>query len=95
MEFKIPLRNRNKEIIDYTIVSEIDYEHLNKFSIFLSTSKYIEVSWSNATNKWVSAILYNKKPIYLGYFDDEIIAARDRYISTLIYFGENSKLNFL
>lgn len=31
MEFKLPLRNRNKEIIDYTYVSEEDYNFLNKF----------------------------------------------------------------
>lgn len=30
-DYKIPLRNKNKEIIDYTFVSKEDYEILNKF----------------------------------------------------------------
>jgi hypothetical protein len=29
-EYKIPLRNRNKEIVDYTYVSEEDYENVDK-----------------------------------------------------------------
>ena len=31
MEFKIPLRNQKKEIVGYTLVSKIDYEHLTKY----------------------------------------------------------------
>jgi hypothetical protein len=31
MEYKILLRNKNKEIINYVIVSEEDYKHLNEF----------------------------------------------------------------
>jgi hypothetical protein len=42
MEFKIPLRNRNKEIIDYSIVSEIDYLYLNEFKwCKRNTGKYV------------------------------------------------------
>lgn len=35
-EFKIPLRNNNKEIIDWTIVSEEDYELLNQYKWYKS-----------------------------------------------------------
>ena len=31
-EYKIPLRNKNKEIIDYTYVSEEDFENVSKYS---------------------------------------------------------------
>lgn len=31
MEYKIPLRNKDKEIVDYCLVSEEDFEHLNQF----------------------------------------------------------------
>jgi len=31
MEYKIPLRNRKKEIVDYCLVSEEDYDELNKY----------------------------------------------------------------
>jgi hypothetical protein len=40
MEFKLPLRSRNKEIIDYTYVSEEDYEILNKFK-WCKSNNYI------------------------------------------------------
>ncbi len=41
MDFKIPLRNLKKEIIDYAIVSEIDYEHLNSFKWCKKESNYV------------------------------------------------------
>jgi hypothetical protein len=31
MEYKIPLRNKDKKIIDYCLVSQEDFEHLNQF----------------------------------------------------------------
>jgi len=38
-------------------------------------SKYIGVSWSKASNKWLSRILINGKPKFLGSFIDELDAA--------------------
>jgi hypothetical protein len=35
-EYKIPLKNRKKEIIDYAIVSKEDYETLNQFKWYKS-----------------------------------------------------------
>lgn len=32
-KYKIPLRNKNKEIIDYTYVSEEDFENVDKHII--------------------------------------------------------------
>ncbi len=37
--YKIPLRNKNKEIIDYILVSEEDYEKVNKIKWHISLSK--------------------------------------------------------
>lgn len=39
-----------------------------------STSKYVGVSWCNTKNKWRSRIHYNKKMVFIGYFDNEIDA---------------------
>lgn len=51
-----------------------------------TTSKYIGVSYDNNSNKWKSAINYNKKGLYLGIFENEIDAAKiyDVY-ATFIY----------
>lgn len=38
------------------------------------SSKYIGVSWNKNTMKWKSQILFNKKPVFLGYFKNEIDA---------------------
>ncbi len=40
------------------------------------TSKYTGVSWSKRENKWESCIYYNGSKRFLGYFEDEIIAAK-------------------
>ena len=40
-DYKIPLRNKNKEIIDHTIVSKEDFEILNKFRWYKNIDGYI------------------------------------------------------
>lgn len=40
MIYKLPLRNKNKEIIDYCLVSKEDYELLNKFK-FYKNNNYV------------------------------------------------------
>ena len=54
---------------------------MNKTSSLSSTSQYIGVSWCNTNNKWRSNILYDKKFLHLGLFDNEIIAAKVRDIA--------------
>lgn len=39
------------------------------------TSKFAGVSWNMGANKWASFICINRKTKYLGYFEDENIAA--------------------
>ena len=41
LEFKIPLRNKNRNIIAYTIVSEEDYDYLNQFKWYNDVSNYV------------------------------------------------------
>lgn len=41
-----------------------------------STSKYIGVSLRKSANKWCAAIRINKKSVHLGYFDNELDAAK-------------------
>lgn len=40
-DYKIPLRNKQKEIIDYTYVSKEDYEILNKFKWYKTNDGYV------------------------------------------------------
>jgi hypothetical protein len=42
MEFKLPLRNKKQEIVDYTFVSEEDYEFLNKFKWSKTNAGYAQ-----------------------------------------------------
>lgn len=48
MEYKIPLRNKDKEIVDYCLVSQEDFEHLNQFKW---CKKYDEYVIGNINNK--------------------------------------------
>lgn len=60
----------------------------------VTSSMFIGVSWNIANQKWVAYVTVSKKTILLGYFDDELTAAktRDSYIKErgLLHF----KMNF-
>jgi hypothetical protein len=68
--------------------------NMNRKSVKNTTSKYIGVSFDKKTNKWKATIRIDCKYIFLGYFDDEIEAAKSRDIATKQYYGENGNLNF-
>jgi hypothetical protein len=57
-------------------------------------SQYKGVCWHKNHNKWMSRITINKKVIYLGYFQDEIEAAKAYDEAAKIYFGEFALMNF-
>jgi len=59
-----------------------------------SSSKYKGVSWVKRENKWQALIRYKGKRIFLGYFDDEIEAAKAYDEAAKKYYGEFAKLNF-
>ena len=48
-EYKIPLRNIKGDIIDYTIVSPEDYEHLNQYKWY-KTLGYVKKHFNNNNN---------------------------------------------
>lgn len=65
------------------------------------SSKYKGVSWHKREGKWCARIAagellpngYHKR-IWLGYFEDEIEAAKAYDRAAIKYFGEFAKLNF-
>jgi len=58
------------------------------------TSKYKGVHWSKSNNKWVTAITFREKYLYLGSFNDQIDAAKAYDKKAAELFGEFAYLNF-
>jgi hypothetical protein len=58
------------------------------------SSKYIGVSWKQWTKKWAVIIGHKRKYIIVGYFKDEIQAAKAYDKAAKKYHGEFATLNF-
>lgn len=58
------------------------------------TSTYIGVCLHKKTGLFKASVSINKKPFSLGYFKDEIDAAKARDASAKIHYGEFANLNF-
>jgi hypothetical protein len=58
------------------------------------SSKYIGTYWNIEKQKWKAGITVNEKQIFLGYFNDQVTAAKARDRATKKYFGKIGKLNF-
>jgi hypothetical protein len=58
------------------------------------SSKYKGVSWFKRVSKWIVHIKAEKKLIYLGYFEDEIEAAKVYDQAAIKYHKKFAKLNF-
>ncbi len=56
-------------------------------------SKYLGVCWHKQKNKWCAMIQKDYKNIHIGYFSDEIEAARARDKKAIELFGEFANLN--
>jgi len=67
---------------------------MNKTSAKNSSSQFLGVALNKNMNKWKATIQVDGKPIHLGFFDDEIEAARVRDEATKKYYGEHGNLNF-
>ncbi len=59
-----------------------------------SSSKYKGVSWFKNIKKWVAQIRNNNKSYVLGYFNDEIEAAKAYDMAALFFHKKFAKLNF-
>jgi hypothetical protein len=59
-----------------------------------TSSKYRGVHWHSRFGKWQAAIKVNRRPIHLGYFKDEIDAAKAYDTAALKYHGEFAVINF-
>jgi hypothetical protein len=57
------------------------------------TSKYLGVSWSKSSRKWISHIAINGKAKHLGLFTDEIQAALKYNEYARIHHGDFARLN--
>jgi hypothetical protein len=68
-------------------------QNLHNSSITRGTSKYRGVYLRKGTNRWHSQIKVNNKQIHIGYFSNEIDAAKAHDQAALKYFGEFAKLN--
>jgi len=58
-----------------------------------SSSSYKGVCWMKNLKKWRSRITYNKKNIHLGFFEDELEAAKAYNKGAKKYFKEFAKFN--
>lgn len=59
-----------------------------------SSSKYKGVGWSNIANKWRVSLGVNYKTMHIGYFDDEIEAARAYDEAAKKHHKDFARLNF-
>lgn len=59
-----------------------------------STSKYVGIYWYSNRNKWHVQIKVDGKKKHIGYFDDEIEAAKARDSAVFKAYGEFANLNF-
>ena len=58
------------------------------------SSKYKGVSFNKRKKKWIAQIRYNSKHKFIGYFDNEIEAAKAYDKAAKIHHGEFAVLNF-
>lgn len=67
---------------------------MNKTSRPNSKSKYVGVTLNMRENRWVAGINISGKRKHIGYFDNEMDAAKARDIAASKQYGEYANLNF-
>lgn len=65
----------------------------NRIKKAKGSSKYKGVSWSKEKNLWKSYICIKRKTYHLGYFDDEIVAAKKYDEAAIKHFGQFARIN--
>jgi prophage antirepressor-like protein len=61
---------------NYTIVPKNIYEEIQENKITKKSSKYHGVTFVKSINKWKALLVYNKKQLHLGFFENELDAAK-------------------
>lgn len=56
--------------------------------------KYKGTSWNKICKKWGAYIQVNRIPIFLGYYNNDIDAAKAYDTAAIMYHGQFAKLNF-
>lgn len=69
-------------------------QHNQKMRRKEASSIYKGISWYRNLEKWKAQITYNRKHMHLGYFSNEIEAARVYDKRAVELFGEFAKTNF-
>ena len=75
----------NNNILNLQLITQRDNASKDRWKTNY-TSKYVGVSWSKNSNKWISQTHINGKTIYIGSYDSEEIAkgAYDYYLSNTL-----------
>jgi len=71
-----------------------NHQNMNMNPYKNCSSEYKGVSWYKTRQKWAAEIVVKNHKIRLGYFDNEIRAAKAYDQSAVKYFGEFACLNF-
>lgn len=67
--------------------------NMNKLPMKGGTSKFLGVCWSQRAKKWRSTITHNGKNIHIGYYANEVDAAKAYNAMAKELFGEFANLN--
>ncbi len=84
------LNNRNTNLRNATFTQNCQ----NQRRLSPKTSKYKGVHWNKKLKKWAAQITSNKKSHHLGYFHDEIKAAKAYDVAAIKYHKDFAVLNF-
>lgn len=60
-----------------------------------NTSGYLGVTWHKRHQKWMASLCFNKKLVFIGYFEDYNEAVNERIKAEKEYFGEFASSNNL
>ncbi|MFC1739277.1 5'-3' exonuclease H3TH domain-containing protein, partial [Planctomycetota bacterium] len=86
------LDNRKKNLRPAT--STQNARNRAKYNNRIFSSKYKGVTWHKGHKKWQAQIRVNSRPIFLGSFKDELLAAKEYDRAAGKYFEEFAVLNF-
>lgn len=85
---KLDNRRANLLLTDHSLSTQRQKRH------HIGSSQYRGVQYHPRTKRWKAMIMARQKVIHLGYFDEEIDAARAYDQAALEHFGEHARLNF-